>query len=84
MATNRYATTEELLEAVFSVVRPVTAVTQRRVNTPLQQQKSCFLRGPCRRVINRTSLELSSVQYVRDLNLAVVKLTTIRVTKLPL
>jgi hypothetical protein len=30
MATNQQATTEELLEAVFSVVRAMTVATQRR------------------------------------------------------
>jgi hypothetical protein len=30
MATNKHATTEEMLEGVFSVVRAATVATQRR------------------------------------------------------
>jgi hypothetical protein len=41
------------------------------------------LHGQCRDVISGTRLELSS-KNIRGLNLAVVKLTTIQVTKLPL
>jgi hypothetical protein len=57
------------LEAVFSVIRAATVAKQRRVKhasattVELQLQKSCvFVRGPCRGVIDGTSLELSSVK----------------------
>jgi hypothetical protein len=47
MATIQHATIEELLEAVFSVVRSANVSTQRRgkhaseATVDLQQQKSC-------------------------------------------
>jgi hypothetical protein len=64
MATNQHATAEELLEAVFSVVGAANVATQwrsRHASTSIEEL--CFLRGPCRRVINATSLELSSDFY---------------------
>jgi hypothetical protein len=53
MATNQYATTEELLEAVFSVVRITAVATLRRgkhvsaTTVELQHQKSCVFYMVC-------------------------------------
>jgi hypothetical protein len=58
MAAN--TTTDELLEAVFSVVRAPIVATQRRGKHDCATVEAlCYLRGPCRRVIIGTSLELS-------------------------
>jgi hypothetical protein len=43
----------------------------------------CFLGGPCRDGISRTVLDLVE-SNIRGINLAVVKPTTVQVTKLPL
>jgi hypothetical protein len=71
---NQHATTEELLKMLFSVVRAAAVATQLRGKhvSPAMNQRStieerCFLRGPYQGVINRTSIELSSVVgYVPD------------------
>jgi hypothetical protein len=60
MATNQHATAEEMLEVVFSVVGAATVATQWRGKHASTTEELCFLRGPCRRVINGTSLEFSS------------------------
>jgi hypothetical protein len=59
MATNKHATTEELLEAVFSVTRAEATVTQRRGKhisaatlKTTTVEDLCFLRGPRQGVIN--------------------------------
>jgi hypothetical protein len=49
------------LEAVFSVVRSATVAAQLRGKHASKTiEELCYLRGPCRRVISGTSLELSS------------------------
>jgi hypothetical protein len=63
--TGSHAITEELLEAVFSVVRSATVAKQRRGKHT--SAEAVELRGPCGGVINRSSLELRSVVgYVPD------------------
>jgi hypothetical protein len=63
MSTNEHATTEELLEAAFSVVR------NSAVNTSLQQQSNyknrgaVFSAGPCRGVI-RGITEARGLGYI--------------------
>jgi hypothetical protein len=48
--------------AVFSVVQTATVARQRRgKHASTSEEELCFLCDPCRRVINGTSLELSSV-----------------------
>jgi hypothetical protein len=47
-----------------SPYRSILSIIRFNINpthTPLQQQKTCFLRGPCRRVTSEPSLEPSSV-----------------------
>jgi hypothetical protein len=62
MATNQHTTTQELLEAVFSVVHVMTVATQWRGKyASTITEELCFLRGPCQRVINGTSLGPSLV-----------------------
>jgi hypothetical protein len=49
-ATNRHATTEELLETMFSVA--ATQLLGKHASTTIEEL--CFLRGPCRDVITGT------------------------------
>jgi hypothetical protein len=61
-ATSQQATTQELLEAVSSVVRAANVATQPcGKHASITIEELCFLRGPCRWVINGVSLELSLV-----------------------
>jgi hypothetical protein len=51
-ATYEHATTEGLLEAVFSFVRAPNVATQRRSkHASARIEELCFLRGPCRGII---------------------------------
>jgi hypothetical protein len=67
MATNQHATTEELLEAVFSVVRSAAVATQRRskhvFSATVELQQRCFLRSSCQGGINGTNLEAGIVAH---------------------
>jgi hypothetical protein len=63
MAKTQHATTEELLETVFSVVRAAAVATQRRgkhisaaTNPDAVTEELCCL-DPCREVIWRTTEE---------------------------
>jgi hypothetical protein len=47
-------------------------------------EERCFLRGRCQGVIGTTGLEFGKWQNIWDVNLAVVKLTTVQVPELPL
>jgi hypothetical protein len=54
MAMNQHATTEELLEAVFSVVRAATIGMQwHGKHASTTTEELCFLHGLCRDVITR-------------------------------
>jgi hypothetical protein len=67
MATNQQAKTEELLEAVFSVVRPANAGMQRRRKHASTTTEELFSTPSVPKSYQRTSLELSSVvRYVPD------------------
>jgi hypothetical protein len=62
MATNQLATTDELFEVVFSVVRAATVATQQiGKQASTTKEELCFLSVPCRRVFNGSRLELNSV-----------------------